>query len=74
MRNRYLANHDVLTELANRAQFLRHLDDVLAQADEQQERIAVHFIDLDDFKQSQRRGAPASAGQCRRRHRLRDRS
>ena len=45
-----LAYYDGLTELANRANFLRSLEATLQEAIAQHLRFAVHFIDLDGFK------------------------
>jgi diguanylate cyclase (GGDEF)-like protein/PAS domain S-box-containing protein len=49
-RVRFLAQHDVLTELPNRALCVETLDAVLKQAKTTGECIAVLFIDLDRFK------------------------
>ena len=49
-RVRFLAEHDVLTELPNRALCLARLADALAGAEVAGERVAVLFIDLDRFK------------------------
>ncbi|MDE1184228.1 EAL domain-containing protein [Paraburkholderia sp.] len=49
-RIQFLAEHDVLTELPNRALFARRLGGVLGNAQRSGERIAVLFIDLDRFK------------------------
>src|SRR5258708_12820827 len=49
-RIRFLAEHDVLTELPNRALFAKHLAVVLENAKYAQSRVAVLFIDLDRFK------------------------
>jgi diguanylate cyclase (GGDEF)-like protein len=46
----YLALHDELTGLANRTQLIEKLNDALASAEGQHDRVAVHFIDLDRFK------------------------
>jgi diguanylate cyclase (GGDEF)-like protein/PAS domain S-box-containing protein len=47
----YLANHDSLTGLANRAKFVEHLNHALERARRNRgDRIAVAFIDLDRFK------------------------
>jgi diguanylate cyclase (GGDEF)-like protein/PAS domain S-box-containing protein len=46
----YLAFHDVLTGLPNRARFEEHLTHVLEVAERMDHRIAVLFIDLDRFK------------------------
>lgn len=45
----YLANHDPLTGLPNRASFSRFIDDAIAGMGEQR-RVAVMLIDLDRFK------------------------
>ncbi len=45
----YLAHHDVLTGLPNRALFIEHLDQALKK-DSQGRRLAVLYIDLDEFK------------------------
>lgn len=47
---RYIALHDVLTGLPNRALFNDRLEHGLAQAKRQGWNLAVMFIDLDDFK------------------------
>lgn len=44
----YEARHDPLTRLPNRRMFLDHLDGLLQRED--QEPVAVLFVDLDDFK------------------------
>jgi diguanylate cyclase (GGDEF)-like protein/PAS domain S-box-containing protein len=49
-RIRFLAHHDVLTELPNRSLCLQRLSEALAQARASGERVAVLFIDLDRFK------------------------
>jgi two-component system CheB/CheR fusion protein len=46
----YLATHDVLTGLPNRALFHDRLRQALAQARRKQSRVALIFIDLDNFK------------------------
>lgn len=46
----YLATHDRLTHLANRYLFHDRLDDAIAHAERHREKLAVHFLDLDDFK------------------------
>ena len=50
-RIRYLAHHDVLTGLANRAQLIDRLQNAIAVLPSTGKMIAVHFIDLDYFKQ-----------------------
>lgn len=47
----YLATHDVLTSLPNRALFLRELEDAVVAAEHDGARFALVFIDLDNFKQ-----------------------
>ena len=47
---RFRANHDVLTGLANRAQFLERLDQALAEATRYGHRLGVAMMDLDRFK------------------------
>jgi len=49
-RIQYLAEHDVLTELPNRALFGSRLDQAITRARGTQQRVAVLFIDLDRFK------------------------
>jgi diguanylate cyclase (GGDEF)-like protein len=49
-RVRYLAHHDPLTGLLNRASFVEQLDRALARAKGGGAGIALHFIDLDHFK------------------------
>jgi diguanylate cyclase (GGDEF)-like protein/PAS domain S-box-containing protein len=44
------ASHDALTELANRAAFLRRTQDVLATTTRYHQRVAILFLDLDGFK------------------------
>ncbi len=46
----YLATHDTLTGLPNRALFHDHLRHALAQARRDKSRVALIFIDLDHFK------------------------
>jgi diguanylate cyclase (GGDEF)-like protein len=50
-RIRFLAHHDVLTGLANRAQFMEKMEKALTAPSLQGGGIAVHFIDLDRFKE-----------------------
>ncbi len=47
---RQLAYHDSLTQLPNRLMFRQHLESALAHAQRHGERLALMFIDLDDFK------------------------
>lgn len=47
----YLANHDALTGLANRNLMMDRLEHALKQALRLNSRLAVLFLDLDDFKQ-----------------------
>lgn len=49
-RIRFLAHHDALTGLVNRAQLTETLDRVLATLPSGGQGLAVHFIDLDHFK------------------------
>jgi diguanylate cyclase (GGDEF)-like protein/PAS domain S-box-containing protein len=49
-RIRFLALHDVLTELPNRSLCVQRLDQALNQARQTGEQVAVLFIDLDRFK------------------------
>jgi len=46
----FVANHDALTQLPNRALFARCLADALARARRRSSRLSVLFIDLDRFK------------------------
>ena len=50
-RNEFRANHDSLTALLNRDRFERHLRAAISGAREVTDRLALLFIDLDDFKQ-----------------------
>ena len=50
-RIRFLAHHDALTGLANRAQLIESLEAALAVLPLRHGGIAVHFLDLDRFKQ-----------------------
>ena len=45
----YMAHHDTLTGLVNREQFVSRLDELLATTNGRA-KLAVHFLDLDDFK------------------------
>ncbi|HEV2743222.1 MAG TPA: diguanylate cyclase [Rubrobacter sp.] len=47
----YLAYHDGLTGLANRAIFLERLEGAIARADRERSRVAVLYLDLDRFKE-----------------------
>ncbi|MBL8459652.1 diguanylate cyclase domain-containing protein [Zoogloea sp.] len=49
-RNEFRANHDGLTSLLNRDRFERHLRAAISGAREVADRMALLFIDLDDFK------------------------
>jgi diguanylate cyclase (GGDEF)-like protein len=50
-RIRYLAHHDVLTGLANRARLIERLDGALTALPSTGGRVAVHFVDIDRFKE-----------------------
>jgi diguanylate cyclase (GGDEF)-like protein len=50
-RIRFLAHHDVLTGLENRASLIDRLSAVLAASAEHGDHLAVHFVDLDRFKE-----------------------
>jgi diguanylate cyclase (GGDEF)-like protein len=47
---RHLAEHDPLTNLPNRRQLFQYLNDLIAQAAPASSRLAVMFLDLDNFK------------------------
>lgn len=47
----YLAYHDPLTGLSNRRRFIQRMEESLIEAGKRQQRLAVLFIDLDQFKQ-----------------------
>jgi diguanylate cyclase (GGDEF)-like protein len=49
-RIRFLAHHDALTGLANRAQLIQSLEAALAVLPLRRDGIALHFVDLDRFK------------------------
>ena len=46
----HMAHHDALTDLANRTQLVKKLQDSLGALRKQDRGVAVHFIDLDRFK------------------------
>lgn len=46
----HMAHHDALTDLANRAQLVKHLENALADVSGRGDSMALHFIDLDHFK------------------------
>jgi diguanylate cyclase (GGDEF)-like protein len=50
-RIRFLAHHDGLTGLANRAQLIEKLENALSMLPLKGDQLAVHFIDLDRFKE-----------------------
>lgn len=47
---RFIAYHDALTELPNRAMFMQSSSEFLAEADNGEHGFALHLIDLDGFK------------------------
>ena len=47
----YLANHDALTELPNRAAFTRQLEVVVERAEKSGEAFALIYVDLDRFRE-----------------------
>ena len=47
---RHLAEHDPLTNLPNRRQLFQYLNDLIGQAASAESRLAVMFLDLDNFK------------------------
>jgi diguanylate cyclase (GGDEF)-like protein/PAS domain S-box-containing protein len=49
-RTRHLAYHDALTDLPNRANFLALQKQAIAQASRNNDKLAVLFLDLDNFK------------------------
>jgi diguanylate cyclase (GGDEF)-like protein len=50
-RIRFLAHHDALTSLANRASLVERLDEAFAALPNRGGSFAVHFIDIDSFKE-----------------------
>ena len=48
---RFRANHDILTGLANRAQFMERLEQAVGEASRYGHRLGVAMLDLDRFKQ-----------------------
>jgi diguanylate cyclase (GGDEF)-like protein len=51
LRIRFLAHHDALTGLANRARLIENLDEAFAALPSRGGAFAVHFIDIDSFKE-----------------------
>ena len=51
LKMRFLAQHDALTNLPNRAMFQEQAQHLVAQAGRHQRRAAMLFVDLDNFKQ-----------------------
>lgn len=49
-RNRHLAYHDMLTGLPNRMYFYQLMGSAIAAAQKERHRIAVHMVDLNEFK------------------------
>ncbi|MDH3661993.1 MAG: EAL domain-containing protein [Alphaproteobacteria bacterium] len=49
--NQYLADHDQLTGLANRRGFFERAKEALAAARTASQQVAVHYLDLDQFKE-----------------------
>ena len=49
-RVRFLAYHDILTGLPNRAMFKEYVDRSIAHAKRKQQRLAILFLDVDNFK------------------------
>lgn len=47
---KWLASHDIVTRLCNRAWLQDHLPAILEEAKLSQKKVALYFIDLDDFK------------------------
>jgi diguanylate cyclase (GGDEF)-like protein len=50
-RIRFLAHHDALTGLANRARLIERLDEAFAALPAHRGSFAVHFVDIDSFKE-----------------------
>lgn len=48
---KYLASHDTVTELPNRALLTEHLGHILAGARRMHKKVALFFLDIDGFKQ-----------------------
>jgi len=48
---KYLANHDTVTNLPNRALLHEHLDHILASANRLNHKVGFFFLDIDGFKQ-----------------------
>ncbi|MCF8478735.1 MAG: EAL domain-containing protein [Pseudolabrys sp.] len=46
----HMAHHDALTDLANRGQLVKYLEEALAGGPGRADGVALHFIDLDHFK------------------------
>ena len=46
----FLAHHDVLTQLPNRTELIKKLDQVIVNAEQKKSSLAVLFLDLDRFK------------------------
>jgi diguanylate cyclase (GGDEF)-like protein len=57
---RYLAGHDILTQLPNRRLFMELQETALRRADRTKQKVGLFLIDLDDFKRvNDRFGHPA---------------
>ena len=48
---KYLASHDTVTNLPNRALLIEHLNHILASASRLNHKVALFFLDIDGFKQ-----------------------